>query len=151
MSRRAATRGIVIHRAEVWGPTEYHFVVRRDGSVDSVVPLQDRAEHALVWNATTVAVAFEGCFAAGIKALHATPTREQLDSGEALIRGLLWWYGPRWLFVRGHTELGPTATRFLEKLVTSPPEADQSCPGTRFPLDTFRSACLTPWWPDGAH
>ncbi len=125
--KRLKTTHIVIHRAEVWGKDEYHFVVKRDGTVDAVVPVEDRGLHALKANRYSVAIAFQGCFTSGIKAKYNTPTEAQYARGKELVAWLRGLYGD--LKLVRHSDLGLDGTRHQEKLVW-----ETSCPGDLFDM-----------------
>ena len=135
---RKATAYIIIHREEVdqWAQ-EYNAMVDFDGTVriSDVFGIEGKAAHAKDFNGVSVGVAFRGCFATAYNAVHNKPTKEQWEQGLLFIRGLMWWYGLSATQVRGHTEMGPTATRDLQKL-----KPEYSCPGENFSMDAFRAA-----------
>jgi N-acetyl-anhydromuramyl-L-alanine amidase AmpD len=126
--KRPKSTHIVIHRAEVWGTKEYHFVVLRDGTVEYCVPIDDKAEHAFKANSYGIAVAFQGCFTSGIKAKYNIPTEAQYARGKELVAWLRGLYGD--LKVVRHSDLGLDGTRYPEKLIW-----EQSCPGDLFDMD----------------
>lgn len=131
--KRKETTYIVIHRAEV-DFDQYHAVVHRDGSV-WLNPCGLDAHGSAVRNFNSVAcsVAIEGdfCDADAARAKHNTPTPEQWDAAVKFIAKLAGLF-PQAKLV-GHTELGPGATMYVEKL-----RPESSCPGRRFDLDRFR-------------
>lgn len=129
---------IVVHRNEnghtgrelvLQGQAEYNLFIRKDGTVDVVVPLEYRAAHAVGYNSRSVGIAVYGCFMDeldGRKCFNAHPTQAQLDSLDLVILGLQWWLGTK-LAVNGHTEL-PGASRDPKKV----------CPGPNLDLNAVR-------------
>lgn len=140
--KRLKTEGIVLHRAEVTTAFDYHYLVQVDGSVKENVPVDDKGEHAIMYNGTTIAVAIIGCFAALEPAKLAVPTPMQLSATVSLLRLLNRAYGGK-LWVCGHSQLGTKGTSVPEKLVWG-----HTCPGERFPLaDVIAKSGLVPWMP----
>lgn len=82
--------------------------------------------------ALSIGIVGDFCTADAAKAIHGMPTPDQWEAAVSLVAKLI---SERYLAARvvGHTELGPGATAYAEKLT-----APQSCPGTRFDLDKFR-------------
>lgn len=126
--KRPKSTHIVIHRAEVWTPKQYHFVVLRDGKVEYCVPVEDKAEHALKANSYGLAIAFQGCFTSKLPAKYDTPTEAQYKAGKELIVWLKSLYGD--LKVVRHSDLGFDGTRHKEKLIPG-----YDCPGDLFLMD----------------
>lgn len=140
MTQRAHTKFVICHREEVdcWAQ-EYNVRVARDGTVEvsEIFGLDGKGAHSIVFNSVSVGVCFEGCFAQGIPAKNAHPTTAQWAAGVKLVAELVHRYGLDPLSaVKGHTEMGPTATDDAQKLQTSP--VDYSCPGLNFPMDKLR-------------
>jgi N-acetyl-anhydromuramyl-L-alanine amidase AmpD len=129
----------VIHRAEVFTSDDYHFVIFKDGTIKTIVPLTERGAHAIAFNGTTIAIAVFGDFAALEPGLNNHPTQQQLDTCIALMRSLNAMYGNA-LWAAGHSQLGPTATDVPSKLVYG-----YTCPGENFPLADVisKSGCKT--------
>jgi N-acetyl-anhydromuramyl-L-alanine amidase AmpD len=129
----------VIHRAEVFTSDDYHFVIFKDGTIKTIVPLAERGAHAIAFNGTTIAIAVFGDFAALEPGLNNHPTQQQLDTCIALMRSLNAMYGNA-LWAAGHSQLGPTATDVPSKLVYG-----HTCPGENFPLADVisKSGCKT--------
>lgn len=128
---RNETRYIVLHRAEVDFP-QYHAVVMRDGTVQQMMSWDAHGAAVRNFNSIAISVALEGdfCTADAAQAAHGTPTAEQWVAAVQLVAKLSQTY-PLASIV-GHTELGPGATMYVEKLT-----APSSCPGTRFDMKQF--------------
>ena len=139
---RARTDGIILHRAEVYSLTDYHYVVMRDGSVKPLCPLSEKGEHAIAFNGSTIGVAVFGCFAALEPGRNAIPTAPQLGSTIVLLQHLNTMYGMN-LWVAGHSELGRAGTSVASKLTYG-----HTCPGENFPLDDLvKKSGLRRWAP----
>lgn len=132
MIKRNATSHIIIHRAEVWTDKEYHFVIKRDGSVEYCVPVENKGAHALNANAYSVGIAFQGCFASALGGRYRVPTDAQYKAGKELIDWLQGLYGP--LQVKRHSDLGTAGTRIKEKLIW-----EYSCPGDLFDMERLKT------------
>lgn len=126
--KRLRTLGVVIHRAEVFTTTDYHFLIARNGTVQDLVPVSDKADHAIAFNNSTIGVAVFGDFACGEPGINNHPTYQQIVAVVALLKKLNAMYGGS-LWCAGHSQLGPTATSFPEKLTFG-----HTCPGENFPL-----------------
>ena len=99
------------------GEMPYHFIIRKDGTIDQCLTLGDHAPHARRWNASGLAVALIGDFRK-----HA-PTPEQWDALKRFC-GLWVLYG---LKLYGHTEL-PGGSK----------DPSKSCPGNMLDMDELR-------------
>lgn len=140
--KRLRTDGIVIHRAEVFVENDYHIAIDISGNVRELMPIADKAQHAIAFNGNTIAIAVVGCFAAAEKAKYAVPTDAQLSACVALLQRLNAQYGGK-LWVAGHSQLGKLATNIPEKLVYG-----HTCPGERFPLaGVIQKSGLRAWTP----
>lgn len=64
------------HRQQGWAGIGYHFVVRRDGSIEQGRPLEKVGAHCRGYNATSVGVCYEGGLDASGKPAD-TRTEEQ--------------------------------------------------------------------------
>jgi N-acetyl-anhydromuramyl-L-alanine amidase AmpD len=135
--RRSRTEGIVVHRAEVFTTTDYHYVVGRDGAIRRVVALEEKGAHAKDYNATTVGIALFGDFAALEPGANHHATDVQIDATVALMRTVNAFYSNT-LWATGHSRLGSKGTDVPLKLV-----AGHTCPGENLPLDDIirRSGC----------
>lgn len=131
--RRKKTVGIVIHRAEVWTPTDYHGVIMRSGTFETLVQIDQVAYHAKKFNSSTIGIAVFGDFAPAERSKYAHPTREQLLTLVDLCLKYRSKYGNLW--IKGHTELGPDGTAYPEKLTP-----EHACPGSNLDLDALRQA-----------
>lgn len=132
----------MIHRAEVFTTSDYHYIVMRDGSIKEIVPLADKGAHAIAFNGSTVGVAVFGDFASLEPGKNNHPTPNQLASCVTLLRRINEQYGNA-LWCSGHSQLGPTATDVPLKLVTG-----HTCPGENFPLmQVILDAGLKPYKP----
>lgn len=126
--KRLRTEGIVIHRAEVFSTTEYHFVVDKAGTVKELTPVADKAEHAVYFNSNSIAIAVYGCFASLEPGLNLYPTYQQVVAVVELCKKLNAQFGGQ-LWVAGHSQLGTKGTTVPVKLTPG-----HTCPGEFFPL-----------------
>lgn len=139
---RTRTDGIVVHRAEVYSLTDYHYIVMRDGSIKPLCPIAEKGEHAIAYNASTVGVAVFGCFAKLEPGRNSIPTDVQLASTISLLQYINALYGMK-LWVAGHSELGPLGTSVPLKLTYG-----HTCPGENFNLnDLVKKSGLMRWTP----
>ena len=127
--KRKSTQGIVIHRSEIWKPTDYHYIVMRDGDYRLLVAPADVAFHALSYNKSTVSIAVFGDFASKEPGLNWHPTLAQLQTVKFLIAQFIRWF-PSIEWISGHSELGYKGTAFPTKLVEG-----HTCPGEHFPME----------------
>ena len=140
--KRLRTDGIVLHRAEIFTPFDYHLLILTDGTVRENVAIDQKGQHAIVFNANTIGVAIIGCFAALEQAKLASPTQAQLNACVELLKKLNAQYGGR-LWVAGHSQLGAKGTSVPLKLTYG-----HTCPGERFPLaGVIAASGLMPWLP----
>lgn len=129
-------KGIVIHRGEIADSnSEYHYLVHKDSSVVQLNPDYKVAPHAKDWNGVTLGICVFGDFASSEPGRNWTPGPAQVAAVVKLCKDLRSKYGDLW--IKGHSELGPSGTAIPEKLV-----AGHTCPGERFPLDEVRAAVL---------
>ena len=117
-----------MHRAEVWDGKDYHFLVQKDGSILPLTPVDDRGEHAIEYNGSTVAIAVFGDFAALEPGQNNKPTAAQLTSCVLLMQLINSRYGGK-LWACGHSQLGTKGTAVASKLIYG-----HTCPGENFPL-----------------
>lgn len=135
---RSSTKGIVLHRAEVWNGKDYHFIIQTNGSIFPLVPLTDKGEHAIAYNDETVAIATFGDFASLEPGKNNKPTEAQLSSCVLLMQLINSMYGGR-LWACGHSQLGTRGTSVPLKL-----QLGHTCPGEYFPLaDIIKRSGLT--------
>lgn len=123
MSRQGAISRVVIHHvgdpprdvsaAEIhgwhldmgWSGIGYHYVVRRDGTIERGRPEQYIGSHALGFNTGSIGINFAG----NMETM--TPTPAQIESGSMLIADICNRYGltPDSSTVVGHRDLMATA------------------------------------------
>lgn len=125
---RSKTVGIVIHRAEVWSGKDYHFIIDTKGGILPLVPIDEKGEHAVQLNGTTVAIALFGDFASDEPGLNDKPTAPQISSCLLLMQLINTRYGGK-LWACGHSQLGTKGTTVALKLMPG-----HTCPGENFPL-----------------
>lgn len=137
--KRRRTDGIVIHRAETYSTDEYHFLIQKDGSVKTMVPVDDRGAHAVAYNGSTIAIAVFGDFASSEPGRNSLPTSAQIEACITLMRKLNFEYGGM-LWASGHSQLGRPGTNVPMKL-----HKGHTCPGESFPLASVihQSGCRT--------
>lgn len=126
--KRLRTEGIVIHRAEVFNTTEYHFIVDRAGTVKELTPVADKAAHAVFFNGNSIGLAVFGCFASLEPGVNQYPTYQQVAAVVDLCKRLNTQFGGN-LWVTGHSQLGARGTTVPLKLTSG-----HTCPGEFFPL-----------------
>lgn len=127
----------MVHRAEVFTTSDYHFIIQRDGSIKENVPVDDRGEHSIYYNGCTVAIAVFGDFASLEPGRNNKPTKQQIDACITLMQKINKMYGGK-LWASGHSQLGPKATSNPTKLLPG-----HTCPGENFPLASviLKSGC----------
>jgi len=125
---RKVTNGIVLHRAEVWTGTDYHFLIMKNGAIVPLLPMEEKGAHAVEYNGTTVAIAVFGDFAALEPGQNNAPTTQQLASCVLLMQLINARYGGK-LWACGHSQLGLKGTTVPLKLTYG-----HTCPGENFPL-----------------
>ncbi len=103
----AAIHAMHLQRRGFYG-IGYHYVIRRNGSIERGRPEEVRGVHAGKANVDSIGIAFTGNFT------RIRPTEEQITAGICLIRDVRSRYGE--LEVIGHSDVGSTA-----------------CPGRMFP------------------
>ena len=111
-----------IHKSHLrrgWSGIGYHFIIRKDGTIEAGRPFRTIGAHAYGFNSHSIGIMLSGNFEIS------TPTSEQLHSLQLLIKHLQMIYGNAdftKLYINGgsiamHRDLMPTL-----------------CPGTRFTL-----------------
>jgi N-acetyl-anhydromuramyl-L-alanine amidase AmpD len=135
--KRLKTEGLVVHRAEVFDPGAYHFIVQRDGKVIDNLPVDEKGAHALEYNSKTIGIAIYGDFAALEPGKYHKPTPEQIAACITLMQKLNKMYGGK-LWAAGHSQLGLKGTSVPLKLTPG-----HTCPGENFPLASviLKSGC----------
>lgn len=135
--KRLRTEGLVLHRAEVFTTTDYHFIIMRDGTVKDNLPVDQKGEHAIFFNGFTIAIAIFGDFASAEPGKNSKPTDAQLSACVTLMQKLNKMYGGN-LWASGHSQLGAKATNVPSKLLLG-----HTCPGENFPLAAviLKSGC----------
>lgn len=106
------------HKERGWSGIGYHFVVRKDGTIEQGRPMGTVGAHAQGANSDTVGVSCEGRY--GIE--------KSMPNAQFASLVALWW----WLF--GQYKL-TTAKLFRHKDV-----GDTDCPGKYFPFDRLKKA-----------
>ena len=96
------------HRERGYFSIGYHFVIRRDGTIERGRPLDQPGAHARSYNHRSIGICLVGGVAADKKTPENNFTEAQMESLEALLRELKELY-PRAL-VFGHGQLGGTKT-----------------------------------------
>jgi len=93
------------HLKQGWAGIGYHFVIRKDGTVEAGRPLDCIGAHAYGFNEHTVGIHLSGNFEIG------TPTNEQIESLAKLLADLTEMYGLENTsqYVVGHRDLMATA------------------------------------------
>ncbi len=93
------------HQSKGWAGIGYHFVIRKDGTVEVGRPIDCIGAHAYGFNEHTVGIHLSGNFEIG------TPTPEQIESLAKLLADLTEMYGLENTsqYVVGHRDLMATA------------------------------------------
>ena len=93
------------HQRQDWAGIGYHFVIRKDGTVEVGRPLDCVGAHAYGFNAHTIGIHLSGNFELGM------PTSEQIESLAKLLADLTEMYGleDTSQYVVGHRDLMATA------------------------------------------
>lgn len=127
----------MIHRAEVFDPGAYHFIIQRDGKVKDNLPVDEKGAHSLEYNGTTIGIAIFGDFAALEPGINHRPTDAQVSACITLMQKLNKMYGGK-LWAAGHSQLGTKGTSVPTKLLLG-----HTCPGENFPLASviLKSGC----------
>ncbi len=123
LALRPVTRSVVVHHTGIggdnnvtaqtihqmhlrngWAGIGYHFLIRKDGSIETGRPLDQIGAHAYGYNRSTVGVCLAGNFD------FETPSNAQIVSASELIAFLCSVYGltPNKRTVVGHRDLDPT-------------------------------------------
>ena len=93
------------HRANGWKGIGYHFVVRRDGSVEAGRPIEQVGAHVVGHNRYSIGICYEGGYDATGEAAD-TRTPEQVEALRSLVEQMHERF-PKALIV-GHHDLDPT-------------------------------------------
>lgn len=128
LSKRSATNRIILHNADAkkcsaadihrwhkergWSGMGYHFLVRKDGTIERGRPEDTVGAHAQGYNSDSIGVCFEGAF------MTEKMGQTQVNAGRELISYLKNKYGIS--KVQKHKDVNPT-----------------NCPGANFPFDTI--------------
>ena len=93
------------HLANGWSGIGYHYVIRKDGTIERGRPREAVGAHALGQNKHTLGINIVGNFET------AYPTQAQLDSASVLMAALCSLYGisPSFSTIMGHRDLNETA------------------------------------------
>jgi N-acetylmuramoyl-L-alanine amidase len=105
------------HLNKGWSGIGYHFLVKKDGTIQEGRPIDTVGSHTLRYNAISVGVAFEGRY------MNDTMPDVQYNAGMELISYLKGLYPNAQ--IKGHKDLQATA-----------------CPGSNFPLDKFKGGVI---------
>lgn len=127
----------MIHRAEVFTPGDYHYLINKDGTITPITDVAEKCEHACFYNGNTIAIAVFGCFASSLPGQNYRPSTAQLETCVALMRTLNAHFGNK-LWAAGHSQLGAKGTLIAAKLLPG-----YTCPGENFPIDNIiaKSGC----------
>lgn len=139
LSTRSKTNRIIIHNADAkkcsaqdihrwhkergWSGMGYHFLVRKDGTIERGRPENTIGAHASGHNSDSIGVCFEGAF------MTERMGQTQINAGRELISYLKNKYGIT--KVQRHKDVNPT-----------------NCPGDNFPFDAIVSAEIDRWVKD---
>ena len=93
------------HLAQGWSGIGYHFVIRKDGTIELGRPMDTIGAHAYGENSHTVGIHVCGNFDL------VSPTQAQVESLSYLVGWVAEYYGitPDYMHVVGHRDLMPTA------------------------------------------
>ena len=93
------------HQAQGWSGIGYHFVIRKDGTIEAGRPMDTQGAHAQGENWHTVGIHVSGNFE------EAEPTQAQIESLSYLVGWLAEYYGIECIAdnIVGHRDLMPTA------------------------------------------
>lgn len=139
LSVRSKTKRIIIHNADAkkcsaqdihrwhkergWSGMGYHFLVRKDGTIERGRPENTIGAHASGHNSDSIGICFEGAF------MKERMGQTQINAGRELISYLKGKYGIA--TVQRHKDVNPT-----------------NCPGDNFPFDIIVSAEIDRWVKD---
>lgn len=139
LSVRSKTNRIIIHNADAkkcsaqdihrwhkergWAGIGYHFLVRKDGTIERGRPENTIGAHASGCNSDSIGVCFEGAF------MTERMGQTQINAGRELISYLKNKYGIT--KIQRHKDVNPT-----------------NCPGDNFPFDAVVSAETNRWVKD---
>lgn len=76
------------HRAKGWADVGYHFIVRRNGTVEKGRPLSQTGAHVQGWNRNNIGICLEGGLNEKSWAPENNFTREQWRALKPLVAGL---------------------------------------------------------------
>lgn len=139
LSVRSKTNRIIIHNADAkkcsaqdihrwhkergWAGIGYHFLVKKDGTIERGRPENAIGAHASGCNSDSIGVCFEGAF------MTERMGQTQINAGRELISYLKNKYGIT--KIQRHKDVNPT-----------------NCPGDNFPFDAIVSAEIDRWVKD---
>ena len=128
LSKRSKTTRIILHNADAkkcsaqdihrwhkergWAGMGYHFLVRKDGTIERGRPENTVGAHATGCNSDSIGICFEGAF------MTERMGQAQISAGKELITYLKSKYGIS--KVQKHKDVNPT-----------------NCPGANFPFDAI--------------
>lgn len=117
------------HRSKGWAGIGYHFLIRKDGTVEMGRPLVNQGAHVEGINHRSLGIAFSGN-----GDLHPL-TPQQMDAGVALGHRLVSVYRIALEDVIGHREVNALVD---DGLVPTRYRTSKSCPGVRVPMHRIR-------------
>ena len=130
------------HRAKGWRSIGYHYVVRRDGSIEVGRDVRLVGAHVAGFNRTTIGVCFTG------HGDYAPFTMAQMRAGAKLVADLIGINGLEAKFranpmrVLGHAEVGKFRQALSKMIGSKIPDPNKSCPGKKVDMSLFRVAVL---------
>lgn len=141
LGKRSKTTRIILHNADAkkcsaqdihrwhkergWAGMGYHFLVRKDGTIERGRPENTVGAHATGCNSDSIGICFEGAF------MMERMGQAQISAGKELIAYLKNKYGIS--KVQKHKEVNPT-----------------NCPGDNFPFDAIVNGETDRWVQDSA-
>lgn len=139
LSKRSKTTRIILHNADAkkcsaqdihrwhkergWAGMGYHFLVRKDGTIERGRPENTVGAHATGCNSDSIGICFEGAF------MSERMGQAQISAGKELINYLKSKYGIS--KVQKHKDVNPT-----------------NCPGTNFPYEAIVNGEIDRWVQD---
>lgn len=135
LSKRSKTNRVILHHAEAktcsaadihswhknngWAGIGYHFVIRKNGTIERGRPEDTIGAHASNNNSDSIGICFEGDF------MTETMGQAQIKAGQELIGYL-------------------KAKYSMDKVQKHKDVCATSCPGTNFPFDTIVNGAVAP-------
>lgn len=108
------------HKANGWSGIGYHFVVRKDGTIERGRPIDKIGAHATGYNSYSIGICFEGNFE------NESMSAAQKSAGIELVEYVKDKYGIAASAIKRHKDVASTA-----------------CPGTNFPFTDIVSGAST--------